>query len=106
MVDGVSRLVVSAFLIGVLGGPVWVAAAGGEQVIPVEPAVEQRVEAVGGAGEQRVEALSAEQAEQAVNGATPRSGTQRAASTAGKVALGFVAVVVSIASMAASLLFF
>ena len=95
-----------ALLAGALAWPVTVPASGEQAVTPIEQVPEQRVEAVGGQGEQRVEDLTAEQAQQAVNGTTPKSGAQRAASTAGKVALGVFAVVASCATMVASLFLF
>lgn len=95
-----------ALLAGALAWPVTVSASAEQAVTPIEQVPEQRVQAIGGQGEQRVDDLTAEQAEQAVNGTTPKSGAQRAASTAGKIALGVVAAVVSIGTMAASLLLF
>ena len=105
MVNDVRRFVAVGLLAGALTGSV--SAATTEQTVtPIEPLVEQRVEGVGGPTEQRVEELSAEQAEQAVNGTDPESETQRAASTAGKVVLVVLTTAVSVATMVASLLFF
>ena len=105
----VRGFVAVALLAGALTWPVMAASASApaeQAVVPIEQVPEQRVEGIAQPGEQRVEDLTAEQAEQAVNGTTPRSGAQRAASTAGKIALGIVAAVVAVGSMAASLLLF
>jgi hypothetical protein len=103
----VRGFVAVALLAGGLAWSVTATAVPTEQtVIPVEPPVEQRVDGIEAPVEQRVETLGAEQAEQAVNGTDPKTSGQRAASAVGKVALVVVATVVSIATMAASLLFF
>jgi hypothetical protein len=103
----VRGFVAVALLAGALSWSVTVPAATGDQTVTaIEQVPEQRVEGIAPQGEQRVENLTAEQAEQTVNGTAPKSGAQRAASTAGKIALGVMAAVVSIATMAASLLFF
>jgi hypothetical protein len=75
-----------------------------QTITPVEPAVEQRVEAVGG-GEQQVEPLSAEQL-QNIAGAPKQSTARRVAGTAGKVVLGVAALGISLGFTVASLLFF
>jgi hypothetical protein len=107
MVLDVRRFVAVALLAGALTWSVSAVVATADQTVtPIEPPVEQRVEGVAGPAEQRVEDLSAEQAQQAINGTTPKSGAQRAASTVGKVTLVIMATVVSIATMAAGLLFF
>jgi hypothetical protein len=102
----VRGFVAVALLAGALTWPATVPASAEQTVTPIEQVPEQRIEAVGGPGEQRVEDLTAEQAQQSVSGTTPKSGAQRAASTAGKVALGVFAVVASVATMVASLLLF
>lgn len=106
MVIVVRGFVAVALLAGSLSWSAKVAATAEQSVTAIQQAPEQRIEGIAPPGEQRVENLTAAEAEQAVNGTTPKTGSQRAASTAGKIALGVMAAVVSIATMVASLLFF
>jgi len=109
MLGVVRGFVAVALLAGALTWSVTMvsASAPAEQAVTaIEQVPEQRIEGIAQPGEQRVENLTAEQAEQTVNGTTPKTGAQRAASTAGKVFLGVFAVVASVATMAASLFLF
>lgn len=80
-----------------------------QTVTPLNPTVEQRIEAVGPSavvppGVQRVEGV-APVADQAVRPAIPPTPAEKAAAKTGEVAVGFMAVVLSIATMAASIMF-
>ena len=76
----------------------------GQTVTPINPTVEQRVEAVGPAQGQRVGGV-VPGGEQAVGPVVPPTANEKAAETTGKVAVGFMAVVLSIAAMAAQIMF-
>jgi hypothetical protein len=75
-----------------------------QAVTPIAPAVEQRVRPLDQAETQRVEIIDPALA-QDVSESTPPSRAHEVASTTGKVAVGFMAVVLSIAVMAAQILF-
>jgi hypothetical protein len=77
-----------------------------QAVTPLAPASEQRVDAVvAGGPQQDVEKLDA-QGLQDIAGTSHTSPAKRAATTVGKVALGVVALGVSLGFTVASLLFF
>lgn len=75
-----------------------------QTVTPLNPGVEQRVEAVGQPSGQRVDGV-APTAEQNVGPVVPPTPGEKAGQTAGKAAVGFMAVVLSIAAMAAQIMF-
>jgi hypothetical protein len=76
-----------------------------QRIDQLAPAVEQRVEAVG-AGDREANVQGVEQiASQDVGVQEPPSTSQKAASTAGKVAVSILAAGISLGAMAASLLF-
>ena len=75
-----------------------------EQVITaVTPEREQRIEAVTPSGEQRVEAVDPDEAQRVAEGT--KDPGNRGLRTAGRIAVGVMAAVLSVAAMAASLLF-
>jgi len=92
---------------GLAVSPLW---ATEQTVTPLNPQVEQRVEAVGPSaaaapsGVQRVEGV-APGADQGVGPVVPPTPGEKAAEKTGKVAVGFMAVVLSIAAMAAQIMF-
>jgi hypothetical protein len=97
-------LALAGIALGVLLGVAPVAAI--EQTItPLTPPEEQRVEVLGGgAAQEGVQAIETTELA-AVEPHVPPSPAAKSASTAGKVALGVTAAAVSLAAMAASLLF-
>ncbi len=74
-----------------------------QAIVPLTPAQEQQVVPIGPAGGQVVQGATASQ-EQAIGPKDPPSESEKAASTAGKVTIGVLAAVVSMAAMAAQLL--
>jgi len=75
-----------------------------QAVTPLNPGVEQRIEAVGQPSGQRVDGV-APSVEQNVGPVVPPTPSEKAGETAGKAAVGFMAVVLSIAAMAAQIMF-
>ena len=94
-------LVVMLLATGLAAPPLWAAE---QTVTPLNPQVEQRVEAVGPADAQRVEGV-APGADQGVGPVVVPTPGEKAAEKTGKVAVGFMAVVLSIAAMAAQIMF-
>jgi hypothetical protein len=105
MLDRVKRLLGTLAVAGALGLPVLAAEfdPNDQTVRPIAPAVEQQVEALNPAGEQQVRALSPEEAQRVSEGTTNPTG--RTANTVAKVFISVLAAGVSLAAMAASLLF-
>ena len=99
-------LVVMLLATGLAARPLWAVE---QTVTPLNPTVEQRVEPIGHAAvapsqAQRVEAV-ASGGDQAVGPVVPPTPGEKAAERTGKVAVGFMAVVLSIAAMAAQIMF-
>lgn len=87
-----------------LGLAISAARATEQTVTPIVPQVEQQVRVLDPGEIQRVELVDPGSA-QDVGAVTPPSPARIAASATGKVAVGFMAVVLSIAVMAAQILF-
>jgi hypothetical protein len=99
----VKRLAVLAVLALRLAVPVYAASDPPQQTVtPIAPA-EQRVEALTPSGEQRVEAVDANGVQQVSEGT--KSPGARVANGVAKVTIGVMAATISIAAMAASLMF-
>lgn len=105
MLDRVRRLLAALVVAGALGLPVLGAEVGpnDQGVQPIAPDVEQRIEVLTPPGEQQVQAISPEEAQRVTEGTTEPSG--RTANTVAKVFISVAAAGVSLAAMAASLLF-
>jgi hypothetical protein len=100
----VKRLLGTLLLAGALGLPVLGAEYDpGGQIRPITPPAEQRIEPLNPPGEQQVQALSPDEAQRVSEGTKSPSG--RAANGVAKVFIGILAAGISLAAMAASLLF-
>ena len=105
----IRRRIALGALGGLLAGSVLVALAEsppGATVRPLPPGpARQQIEVLRpGSGQDLSQAERAEQGEQDIGVPEPKSSTQRAASTAGKVVLGVFAAAIAIGAAAASLL--
>src|SRR5262249_40115484 len=101
------RITIAALLLlaGIVFGPRGFAAGVEQTITPITPPVEQRIERLGGDGGQRVDALASADDAQRVDVPGPPTATQKAASTAGKFVVGVAAAGISVAAMAATLMF-
>lgn len=103
MLVRVRRLLALAVVAGALALPAFGEDLGDQTVQPITPQGEQRIEVLNPTGEQRVEAVTPDEAQRVTEGT--KSPTGRAANNAAKVAIGVTAAGISLAAMAASLLF-
>ena len=106
MLDVVKRLLGCIALAGALTLPAFGPVFGedfSDQVKPIAPQAEQRIEVLNPQGEQHVQALSPDDAQRVSEGTKSPSG--RTANNVAKVAIGVTAAGISLAAMAASLMF-
>jgi hypothetical protein len=105
MLDRVKRLLGTLLVAGALGLPVLAAEfdPSDPTVRPIAPQGEQRIEPLDPTGEQQVQALNPEEAQRVSEGTKSPSG--RSANAVAKVFISVLAAGVSLAAMAASLLF-
>jgi hypothetical protein len=101
----VKRLLGIVVVAGALGLPVLGAEfdPNDQTVRPIAPDAEQRVVPLNPTGEQQVQAVSPDEAQRVTEGTTPPSA--RTANTVAKVFISVAAAGISLAAMAASLLF-
>lgn len=91
-------------LAGLLLGSLGFAASDEQTITPLTPPVEQRIVPIGGGG-QRIAAIPPADDTQRIDVPQPPTPSQKAASTAGKFVVGVAAAGISVAAMAATLLF-
>jgi len=109
MLDPVRRLLGMLVVATALGLPVVLPVPAAEYdpsdqtVRPIAPETAQRIEVLTPSAEQQVQAVSPEEAQRVTEGT--RSSSGRAANTVAKVFISILAAGVSLAAMAASLLF-
>lgn len=104
MLDPMRRILGTLAVAAALGFPALAADYDpGGQIKPITPPAEQRIEVLTPTAEQQVQAITPEEAQRVTEGTKSPSG--RAANGVAKVFIGVLAAGISLAAMAASLLF-